>query len=281
MKPVSEQSILITGATDGIGRITAERLAQMGARVLLHGRDPKKCRAARDEIRRETGSDKLECYVADFSSLPEVRQMAAEVLNAHERLDVLINNAGVLPVPGEKKGRPLSAQGHELCMAVNYLAPFLLTILLLPPLRASDAARIVNVSSAAQEAIDFEDFMLTHGYSPMRAYARSKLALAMFTFELDHRLKAENITVNCLHPGSLLDTKMVRQAFATPQGTPESGAEVEVYVAVSPDVAGVSGAYFDRMTQARAHALAYDAAARERLWALSLELTDTAAGIDP
>ncbi|AOY57651.1 MULTISPECIES: SDR family oxidoreductase [Desulfococcus] len=280
MKPVSEQSILITGATDGIGRITAERLAQMGARVLLHGRDPEKCRAARDEIRRETGSDKLEFYVADFSSLPEVRRMAAEVLAAHDGLDVLINNAGVLPVPGGKKDRPRSDQGHELCMAVNYLAPFLLTILLLPLLRASGAARIVNVSSAAQEAIDFEDFMLADGYSPMRAYARSKLALAMFTIELDRRLKSDGITVNCLHPGSLLDTKMVRQAFGTPQGTAESGAEVEVYVAVSPDVDGVSGAYFDRMTQAEAHAQAYDAEIRQRLWALSLELTDAGAGTD-
>ena len=162
-------------------------------------------------------------------------------------------------------------------MAVNYRAPCLLTHLLLPLLRASNAARLVNVSSAAQEPVDFQDPMLTQNdYSPMTAYSRSKLALTMFTFEMDQRLAEENITVNCLHPGSLLDTKMVRRAFTHPQGSAESGAAVEVYVATSPELEGVSGIYFNQMQRSRAHSQAYDPQARQKLWQISLESTGLA-----
>lgn len=151
--------ILVTGATDGIGRIAAELLARKGAVVVLHGRDAEKCRAVREDIGRKSGSGRLECVTADFAALSAVRRMAADVGERHGRLDVLINNAGVLPVDSEERRR-FSADGYDMCMAVNYLAPFLLTHLLLPLLRASNGARIVNVSSVAQEPVDFENLML-------------------------------------------------------------------------------------------------------------------------
>jgi NAD(P)-dependent dehydrogenase (short-subunit alcohol dehydrogenase family) len=276
MKPLNEQIMLVTGATDGIGKITARGLARAGATVILHGRNPQKCRAVMEEIREAGGSANLECVSADFASLSDVREMAAALRTTHDHLDVLINNAGILPAGKNAKERLRSAQGYDLCFAVNYLAPFLLTHLLLPVLRASSAARIVNVSSGAQEPIDFDDLMLAHNYSPMRAYAQSKLALAMFTFELDERLTEENITVNCVHPGTLLDTKLVRQASIEPRGSAESGAEVLVHLATAHELEGVSGLFFDRKTQSQAHTQAYDREARQQLWQLSLEMTDLA-----
>lgn len=279
MKPMREQFVLVTGSTDGIGRITAQSLARMGATVLLHGRDPEKCLTVRDEIWQASGNPKLEYFVADFSSLADVRHMVASIRETHNRLDVLINNAGILPVDSDKERRHLSVQGYDLCLAVNYLAPFLLTNLLLPSLSAAGAARIINVVSKAQESLDFKDLMLADHYRPMRAYARSKLALAMFTFELGERLEKDHITVNCVHPGTLLDTKMVRRAFPQSRGSAESGAEVEVYLAAGPELEGVSGVYFDRTTRAQAHPQAYDPQAREKLWQLSLELTDLATGL--
>jgi NAD(P)-dependent dehydrogenase (short-subunit alcohol dehydrogenase family) len=272
MKQISDQCILVTGSTDGIGKLTALRLARRGATVLLHGRDAEKCRNVKAEIRKSSGNAKLECFTADFSSLPAVRKMAADIAARHPRLDVLVNNAGVLPAGSESGGRDLSEQGYDLCLAVNYLAPFLLTLLLLPCLSASDQARIINVCSAAQERIDFKNLMMDSYYSPMRAYARSKLALAMFTFELNERLSDKNITVNCGHPGTLLDTKMVRQSAYQPHGSAESGADVVAHLATAPELENVSGAYFNQKTRALAHPQAYDLEARRKLWQVSLEL---------
>ena len=269
--------VLVTGSTDGIGKLTAQRLAEMGDAVLIHGRSPEKVRSTAEEIRRKSGNPAVAHVTADLASLAEVRRMATDVDQRYDRLDVLINNAGVLPAEAPKGERPISADGFELCLAVNYLAPFLLTHLLMPLLRAAPAARVLNVSSAAQETVDFDDLMLENtAYAPMHAYARSKLALAMFTMELSQRLAKEPITVNCLHPGTLLDTKMVRQAFSHPQGSPASGAEVEVYLATDPELADVSGEYFDRKSKARAHDQAYDEQARTRLWQRSLALTGLA-----
>ena len=268
---------LVTGSTDGIGKLTAQRLAQMGDAVLIHGRSPEKVRSTAEGIRRKSGNPAVAHVTADLASLAEVRRMATDVDQRYERLDVLINNAGVLPAEAPKGERPISADGFELCLAVNYLAPFLLTHLLMPLLRAAPAARILNVSSAAQETVDFDDLMLENtAYAPMHAYARSKLALAMFTMELSQRLAKEPITVNCLHPGTLLDTKMVRRAFSHPQGSAASGAEVEVYLATAPEMADVSGEYFDRKSKARAHEQVYDEQARTRLWQRSLALTGLA-----
>jgi len=279
MPKSDKQIVLVTGSTDGIGKLTAHRLAEMDKAVLVHGRDPEKVQRTAEEIRRASGNPSVAHVTADLASLAEVRRMAADVSQRYDHLDVLINNAGVLPAGGDTRERPLSEDGHELCLAVNYLAPFLLTHLLMPLLRAAPAARILNVSSVAQESVDCDDLdMEKDAYAPMQAYARSKLALAMFTMELSERIANAPMTVNCLHPGTLLDTKMVRQAFSRAQGSAESGAEVEVYLATSPDVEGVSGAYFDRKTKARAHDQAYDREARDRLWRRSLELTGLAEG---
>lgn len=273
MAPTSEKIILITGATDGIGKLTSQRLALTGANVNLHGRNMEKGLAVRDEIRKSSGNPNVEFLFADFSSLQDVRHLGKEINRNYDRLDVLVNNAGVLPVGKGKPERHLSAQGYDLCFCVNYLAPFLLTHLLLPLLHAAPAARIINVASAAQEALDFEDLMTTRNYNPMRAYARSKLALAMFTFELHRRIEHESTTVNCLHPGSLLDTKMVRQAFSEPLGSAESGAEAMVHLTIDPELENVSGIYFDRKSPSRAHPQAYDRHARQLLWNLSMQLT--------
>ena len=267
MKPIETQTILITGATDGIGKGAAARLAAAGARVLLHGRSDARLAAVRDEISRATGNDRLETCRADFASLDEVRALADAVASRHDRLDVLVNNAGL--GKGRENRRELSADGHELRFQVNYLAHFLLQDRLLPLLRSAAPARIVNVASVGQAEIDFDDPMLERGYDGMRAYCQSKLALIMASIEMAGILDPAEVTVNALHPGTLLDTKMVREGWGAPMGPVETGIEAEVYLATSPDLAGVSGAYFDRMEKSRAKAQAYDPAARKRLWEMS------------
>jgi len=274
MKPIEDQVILITGATDGIGKKTAQGLADRGATVLLHGRSREKGDATLAAIAEATGNNRCRYYRADLAALDEVRKLADEVKSEHDHLDVLINNAGVGPGPMSRRSRELSRDGYELRLAVNYLAPFLLTRLLLPLLRQPESARIVNVSSAAQQTIDFDDLMLEENYDPMKAYACSKLALTMFTFELAQRLEGAGITVNCLHPGSLLDTKMVRESFSSPWGSAQSGADVEIHVATAADLEGVTGKYFDRNREGRAAGQAYDRKARETLWRLSEKYTE-------
>lgn len=274
MKPIDELVMLVTGSTDGIGMITAHELARMGATVLVHGRSSDMCRRTVTAIREHSGNGRVSSYIGDLSSLTEVRAMAQQIVSDLPGLDVLINNAGVGPGNLSDRNRRLSQDGHELLFAVNYLAPFLLTHLLLPVLGESDSARIVNVTSAAQEEINFDDVMLERGYDPWRAYAQSKLALTMFTFDMAEGLKDRGITANCLHPGSLLDTKMVRESSVSPLGSAESGAEVEVYVAISPELEGRTGLYFDRKTEARAHEQAYDPEARARLRRISEKLTE-------
>jgi NAD(P)-dependent dehydrogenase (short-subunit alcohol dehydrogenase family) len=199
--PVGEQTMLVTGATDGLGRRLARELASRGATVLVHGRSAQRVEESVREIRDATGSDGLHSYVADFSLLDDVRRLAEEVERDHERLDLLVNNAGIGGGSGTS-GREESSDGNELRFAVNYLAPFLLTLLLLPMLRRSAPARVVNVASAGQAPIDFADVMPERGYSGMRAYAQSKLALVMFSFELAQRLRAQgsDVAVNALHP---------------------------------------------------------------------------------
>jgi len=272
MRPIEEQVILVTGSTDGIGKITAGKLTRMGATVLVHGRNREKCEATVRAIRDNTVRRKPSYYVADLSAMEAVRGLAEAITADIPRLDVLINNAGVGPGAAADRERPLSEDGHELLFAVNYLAPYMLTHLLIPLLSRSAPSRIVNVSSAAQEQIDFGDVMLERRYAPMQAYARSKLALTMFTFDLAERLNSREITANCLHPGSLLDTKMVKD-FAAPQGSAESGAEVEVYVATDPDLQGSTGIYFEEKREARAHAQAYDPDARRKLARIAEKLT--------
>ncbi len=268
MKDAAEATVLVTGATDGLGNRVARELAGMGATVLLHGRNPERLEATLEEVRSQTGSEKLGSYLADLSSLGEVRGLAEQVLSEHDRLDVLINNAGII-----SQERKESEDGHELTFAVNYLSHFLLTGLLLPLLRDSAPARIVNVASAGQSPIDFDDPMLERGYDAMRAYTRSKLAQVAFTFELAGRLQEDTgVTVNALHPASLMDTKMVHDTFGYTMSTVEEGTEAVDRLAVSQQVEGVTGRYFDGTREARANRQAYDAEARKRLWALSENL---------
>jgi NAD(P)-dependent dehydrogenase (short-subunit alcohol dehydrogenase family) len=206
---LSNKTVLITGSTDGVGRHVAIELARRGAKVLLHGRDRPRAEAVMDEIRR--GGTSAVFYPADLSSLEQVRALAAAVRKDQRRLDLLINNAGI----GTRSGGPqrrVSADGHELRFAVNYLSGFLLTYLLLPLLEASTPARIVNVASAGQSPIDFNDVMLTKHYDGVQAYCQSKLAQIMFTIDLAQALEASNITVNALHPATYMATTMVREA---------------------------------------------------------------------
>jgi len=263
----SEATILVTGATDGLGKRVALDLARRGAAVLLHGRDEERLRATLGEIRSTTANQRLGSYLADLASLSAVRDLAERVLSERGRLDVLVNNAGVIV-----RERQESRDGHELTFAVNYLSHFLLTRLLLPLLRGSAPARIVNVASAGQSPMDFRDPMMERGYDAMRAYTRSKLAQISFTFELAERLAATGVSVNALHPASLMDTKMVTETFGYTMSTVQEGAEATVRLAVSPELEGVSGRYFDGTREARANRQAYDAEARERLWALSESL---------
>ncbi len=257
----------MTGATDGLGKRVALELAAKGATVLLHGRNRERLEAALEEMGRETGSEKVRSYLADLSSLGAVRGLAEQVLSDEERLDVLINNAGVI-VPERQE----SEDRYELAFAVNYLAHFLLTGLLLPLLRDSAPARIVNVASAGQSPVDFGDIMMERGYDGMKAYTRSKLAQIMFTFELAGRLSGSGVSINALHPASLMDTKMVNETFGYTMSTVQEGAVATVRLAAPPDVEGVTGRYFDGHYEARANRQAYDPAARKRLWALSEDL---------
>ena len=271
---VAGKTILITGSTDGVGRLVAQRLGAGGARLLVHGRDRARGEAMVNEIAR-AGNDQARFYAADLASLAEVRKLAADVRADQPRLDVLVNNAGIGSANGGRQRRT-SADGHELRFAVNYLAGFLLTHLLLPLIRDSAPARIVNVASAGQHPIDFDDVMLTGSYDGSRAYAQSKLAQIMFTIDLASALEGSGVTVNCLHPATYMDTTMVRQAGVHPVSTVEQGGEAILQLAVSPALEGKSGLYFNGLREARADAQAYDAGARQRLKTLSLELIATA-----
>jgi NAD(P)-dependent dehydrogenase (short-subunit alcohol dehydrogenase family) len=264
------KTALVTGSTDGVGRFVAQKLGQSGAEVIVHGRDPDRGAAVVSEI--QAGGGKAAFIAADLSSLEAVRGLAAAVLARTDRLHLLINNAGI-GGGGPGAGRQANAAGHELRFAVNYLSGFLLTALLLPALKTSAPARIVNVASAGQQAIDFDDLMLAHGYSGARAYRQSKLAQILFTIDLAETLRGTGVTVNSLHPATYMATTMVREAGVSPWSTVEEGGEAILNLAVSPDLEGRSGLYFNGLREARADAQAYDAAAREKLKAISLRLT--------
>jgi NAD(P)-dependent dehydrogenase (short-subunit alcohol dehydrogenase family) len=268
-RPIERSTVLITGATDGLGKGVATELARRGATVLVHGRDKRRIDAALAEIREETGNERSRGYLADFSSLADVRRLADQVRATEPRLESLFNNAGIGRSSGGRQYREESADGNELRFAVNYLAPFLLTQLLLPLLRESAPARVVNVASLGQAPIDFDDVMLKEGYEGARAYARSKLALIMFSLELAERLRDDEITVNCLHPATMMPTKIVLEASLPTVDTLEHGIEAAVRLVAGPEVEGVTGRFFDRSTEATADGQAYDRAFRQRLWELS------------
>jgi NAD(P)-dependent dehydrogenase (short-subunit alcohol dehydrogenase family) len=265
------QTVLITGATSGLGRYLATELAGSGWRVLAHGRDPGRVA----NLCTELGPD-ARGHVADLASLGEVRDLAASVRAQVPRLDVLVNNAGVgFGAPAER--RQVSADGHELRFAVNYLAPVLLTRLLAPLLTASAPSRIVNVGSIGQVAFDPADAGFEHGYDGVEAYRRAKLALAAFTFDLAGVLAPAGVTVNCLHPATLMGTAMVTLAEIPPVSTVEEGAEATMRLIADPALDGVTGQFFDGLKASHARPEAYDPQFRARL----RQATDRMLGENP
>ena len=259
---------LVTGSTDGLGREVAMRLAATGAHVIVHGRNRERGLEVVAAIERE-GRGSARFYRADLASLAEVRALAASILRDYDRLDVLINNAGI--GSASPNGREVSADGHELRFAVNYLSGFLLTHLLLPRILESAPARIINVSSLGQAPIDFDDVMLERGYTGSRAYAQSKLAQILFSFDLARELEGRGVTVSVLHPATYMNTTMVARAGVEPRTTVAEGAEAVMLLVTSPDI--TSGQFFNGLRPARANAQAYDESAREKLRTLSRLLT--------
>jgi NAD(P)-dependent dehydrogenase (short-subunit alcohol dehydrogenase family) len=265
------KTVLITGSTDGVGRYVAAKLAAAGAKVLIHGRDRDRAETLADEIRR-AGHGEAVFYQADLSSLAGALQLAEAVLANHKRLDVFISNAGIGSRTQGAERRE-SVNGLELRFAVNYLSGFLLARRLLPLLKASAPSRIVNVASLGQHPIDFDDVMITKGYTGGRAYAQSKLAQIMFTIDLARELKGSGVTVNSLHPATYMNTTMVREGGITPISTVEQGGDAILHLAAGNDVAGKTGLFFNGMRETQANPQAYDEAARKQLRDLSLELT--------
>ncbi len=266
---MKQRTILVTGATDGVGRVVAKQLAAAGAFVLAHGRSHERGESLVAEIEQKGGRARF--YRADFAALADVRDLADAIEHDHDRLDVLVNNAGI-GTAGRSGERETSRDGYELRFAVNYLAGFLLTRLLLPLIKKSTPARIVSVSSIGQEALAFDDLMLTRGYSGVRAYCQSKLAQVMFTLDLAQELADAQVTATALHPATYMNTTMVRQSGVAPMSTVEDGAEAILNL-LSPATEGETGLFFNRLQPARAHAQAYDVKARAQLRAASFELT--------
>jgi NAD(P)-dependent dehydrogenase (short-subunit alcohol dehydrogenase family) len=256
MRPLEEQTILVTGSSDGHGKRVAQELASRGANVLVHGRD----RDRTEAVAREIGSEQVR--IGDLASLDDVRRLAGEI----DALDTLVNNAGLISLE-----RRASADGYELTFAVNYLSHFLLTRLLLPRLR--EPARIVNVSSIGQERIDFDDLMFERDYNFYSAYARSKLAQVLFTFELAEELRDRDVAVTALHPATLMDTKMVSGGGGRAQSSVDEGANATLRLILDPELDGVSGRFFDGLRESGTHRQANEAGARRRLWDESERLT--------
>ena len=269
MRALQEQTVLITGATDGLGRGLASVLAAEGATLLLHGRDEARGRQTLAQIEAATGNRRLRWLRADFACLGEVRGLAGSVAGSCDRLDVLVNNAGIgTTLPGDGS-RMESRDGYELRFAVNYLAGYLLTRSLLALLERSAPARVVSVSSAGQAPIDFADVMLERRYSGVQAYCQSKLAQIMFTFDLAEELDGRIVSATCLHPATYMPTKMVRAAGVEPISTLEQGVEATLRLAADPRLEGVTGAYFNGQPRAEPHPQASDPAARRELRELS------------
>jgi NAD(P)-dependent dehydrogenase (short-subunit alcohol dehydrogenase family) len=257
---------LVTGSTSGLGHEVALRLAARGVYVIVHGRDSERGEAVVKEIEKQGGRARF--YRADFARLDDVREFAKTVQRDYDRLDLLINNAGIA---GAR--RALSADGNEMHFQVNYLSHFLLTDLLLPLLKKSAPARIVNVASGAQTPIDFNDPQIEKNYSPMRAYGQSKLAQITFTQTLAERLEGTGVTTYSLHPATYMDTNMVRKSGITPMSSVDEGADAVMQLITKEGIE--NGAYYRGLRPARANAQAYDKEARERLWALSRKLTSS------
>jgi NAD(P)-dependent dehydrogenase (short-subunit alcohol dehydrogenase family) len=261
---------LVTGATAGLGRAVAAALAERGMHVLVHGRDARRAADVVEQIAGTGGTARA--VLADLASLEQARDLADQVSAGHDAIALLVNNAGIGAGRPPYRKRQLSADGHELRLAVNYLAPVLLARRLIPALTNGAPARIVNVGSAGQAPVDVADLQMDRGYTGAQAYYRSKFALAAFTFDLADELAGSGITVNCLHPASLMNTRMVRESMIPPMSTVAAGVRAVMNLATGPAGGTVTGRYFDGMKEARAHEETYDPATRSRLRAVTAEL---------
>ena len=275
---LQEKICLVTGSTSGIGKVTARELANRGATVVLVSRSRAKGEATQAEIKQATGNQHVELLVADLSVLEDVRKLATEFQHTHDHLHLLVNNAGCA-----YPRRTLTTDGFEATLAVNYLAPFLLTELLLDTLKASAPARIINVSSAqhANASIEFDNLQGEKKYGNLRNYNQAKLALLFWTYELARRLEGTGVTVNALHPGvtasNFVDGMSGPAALVMKLGkpfllTPEQGAQTILYLATSPEVEGVSGKYFVKSQETKSSSRSYDQAASSRLWDVTEQL---------
>jgi len=272
-----DKIVLITGGTDGLGKATAIGLARLGATVVIVGRNRHKGEAVVAEIKSVTGNDQVELMLADLTSQAAIHQLAGEFTARYRQLHVLINNAGVF-----QNERVTTRDGLETTFAVNYLAPFLLTNLLLPMLKASTHARIINVGSQAHEfaTMDFDDLQGAQRYRAFRgAYAQSKLALVLFTYELAYRLAGTGVTANVADPGGVKTNmsppgvfKLLRPFFATP----EQAAATSIFLATAPELASVSGQYYRKQQAVASSKASHDEAAARRLWEVSERLTNLA-----
>ena len=273
------KTALITGGTSGIGKAAAVALAAMGADVVVVGRNRERGEAALREIKAQGHNESVRLMLADLSVQAEVRRLAAEFLGRHDRLDVLVNNAGLV-----QSKRTETPDGIETTLAINHLAPFLLTNLLLERLKQSAPSRIITVSSEAQRwgNMDFDDLQSTQKYRGFPVYGMTKLANIMFTYELAERLKGTFVTANCLHPGAVGTNfgknnggpmTLFFRAAKPFMRSPEQGADTLIWLASSPDVEGVSGKYFSDRKEIEAKKVAYDPAARRKLWEISEDLT--------
>jgi NAD(P)-dependent dehydrogenase (short-subunit alcohol dehydrogenase family) len=269
MRPLDEQTILITGATDGLGRALATELAAAGATLLIHGRDDARGQQVIDEIASSTGNRQLHWLKADFASLDEVRGLADRVTAEYPQVGTLVSNAGIGFTTNGADRREESKDGHELRFAVNYLAGYLLTRRLLSHLGDSAPARIVNVASIGQAPVDFDDVMLRNRYDGFLAYRQSKLAQIMFTFDLADELDPHKVTANCLHPATFMPTKMVLDAGGTPASSLEEGVQATLRLVTDPGLDGVTGRFFNGTAEAEPNPQARDVAARLRLREMS------------
>jgi NAD(P)-dependent dehydrogenase (short-subunit alcohol dehydrogenase family) len=276
VRTIDQQIILVTGATDGLGRAVAGELAERGATLLIHGRSAGRGRRTLSEIRARTGNNKLAYYRADFESLSEVRDLAERIQSEHDRLDVLLNNAAL----GIDPARRVSADGHESTFQVDYLAPYMLSYLLESLLIASAPSRIVNVAAAGQATINFHDIMLERSYDGMQAYCQAKLAEIMLTIDHAAQLFGTGVTVNCVHPAFNMPTKIVTHMF-TPQSEIADGVGSTLRLITDPALDHVTGRYFEQTQEARALPQAYDERARARLRGIAEQLTGVPAGSGP
>ncbi len=271
--------VIVTGATGGIGFYTAQEIARMGAAVILVGRNEAKCLASVPAIQQDTGNPSISYLLADLSSQTQIRTLAQKFLDQYDHLDVLVNNAGVAFLR-----RHLSEDGLEMTLAVNHLAYFLLTNLLLDALRASPTARVVNVSSGSHynEHLDFSDLQLTRYYNPLKAYGRSKLANILFTYELARRLSGTHITSNALTPGRVATdiwkkvnrwlTPLINPIIQRIGQTPLQGAQTSIYLATSPEVEGITGLYYANKQPVRTSPASYNVESAQQLWEVSAKL---------